>query len=74
MDDQLFVMGPDGPEYGFPPEPTDDDPISGPAPAPMNDRCTFDPSPLLGVPLGMFHCPECGEMVIAGLPHFESPA
>ena len=32
-------------------------------------KCPFDPSPLLGVPLGMFHCPACGEMVIAGIPH-----
>jgi hypothetical protein len=31
--------------------------------------CTFDPGPLVGVPLGMFHCPECGCMVIAGLAH-----
>jgi hypothetical protein len=21
------------------------------------------------MPIGMFHCPECGEMVLAGLPH-----
>jgi hypothetical protein len=33
------------------------------------DGCKFDPRPLVGVPIGMFHCPECGEMVIAGLPH-----
>jgi hypothetical protein len=23
----------------------------------------------IGVPIGMFHCPECGEMVLAGVPH-----
>lgn len=32
-------------------------------------RCTFDPSGLKEVPLGMFHCPDCACMVIAGLPH-----
>ena len=35
----------------------------------MVNRCLFDPSIYTGVPLGMFHCPICGEMVIAGLPH-----
>jgi transcription initiation factor IIE alpha subunit len=34
-------------------------------------KCTYDPTTLLGKPIGMFHCPECGEMVIAGLPHPE---
>ncbi len=29
-------------------------------------NCTFDPTPCAG---GMFHCPECGDMVIAGAPH-----
>lgn len=32
-------------------------------------KCTYDPSTLIDVPIGMFHCPECGEMVMAGLPH-----
>jgi len=37
-------------------------------------RCTYDPTPLVGVPLGMFHCPgddqgPCGCMVIAGFAH-----
>lgn len=31
--------------------------------------CPYDPSALLGVPLGMFHCPSCGCMVVAGLEH-----
>ena len=30
--------------------------------------CTFDPSVINGA-LGMFHCPACGEMQIAGMPH-----
>lgn len=33
------------------------------------DNCDFDPVPLKGQPIGMFHCPICGEMVVAGLPH-----
>lgn len=38
----------------------------------MSDRpkCSYDPSLIPNsVPIGMFHCPECGEMVIAGMPH-----
>jgi len=31
--------------------------------------CTFDPKILKGQPIGMFHCPECGEMVVAGIDH-----
>jgi len=32
-------------------------------------RCTFDPNTLVGVPMGMFHCPSCGCMVLAGMEH-----
>lgn len=33
-------------------------------------KCTFDTvTGYIGLPMGMFHCPECGEMVLAGLPH-----
>ena len=34
-------------------------------------KCTFDPTSDIykNAPIGMFHCPECGEMVVAGLPH-----
>ena len=31
--------------------------------------CSYDPEPLIGVPLGMHHCPNCGTMVVAGIPH-----
>lgn len=32
--------------------------------------CSFDPKTIgSDVPIGMFHCPECGEMVIAGMDH-----
>ena len=33
------------------------------------DNCPFEPELLLEVPLGMFHCNVCGEMVVAGCPH-----
>jgi transcription initiation factor IIE alpha subunit len=32
-------------------------------------RCTFDPRNYVGLAIGMFHCPECGEMVLAGVEH-----
>lgn len=35
-------------------------------------NCTHDPRMYLGYPIGQYHCPECGEMVIAGLPHPQS--
>jgi hypothetical protein len=31
--------------------------------------CGYKPEELVGVPLGMHHCPECGTMVVAGCPH-----
>lgn len=31
--------------------------------------CSYDPRPLAGQPIGMFHCPECGCMVLAGMEH-----
>ena len=31
--------------------------------------CPHDPRALAGKPIGMYHCPDCGDMVIAGLPH-----
>ena len=32
-------------------------------------KCSYDPMVFLGEPIGMYHCPECGEMVIAGMEH-----
>ena len=34
-------------------------------------KCSFDPTADIykDAPIGMFHCPECGEMVVAGIPH-----
>ena len=34
----------------------------------MGITCAYDPSKVVG-PIGMFHCPNCGEMVVAGCPH-----
>lgn len=33
--------------------------------------CPYDPSVLVGIPMGQFHCPICGEMIIAGVPHLD---
>ena len=32
-------------------------------------NCEEKPEALLGQPIGMYHCPDCGAMVIAGVPH-----
>ena len=32
-------------------------------------NCQERPELLLGQPLGMYHCPDCGAMVIAGVLH-----
>ena len=32
-------------------------------------KCDYAPRKMAGFPVGMFHCPECGEMVIAGMAH-----
>lgn len=31
--------------------------------------CDYDPTGLAGQPIGMFHCPDCGCMVLAGVAH-----
>lgn len=36
---------------------------------PQKQPCPYDPAPLTDVPLGMFHCPLCNEMILAGMPH-----
>ncbi len=35
----------------------------------MTDPCPYDPRELAGQPIGMFNCPLCGEMVLAGMVH-----
>jgi hypothetical protein len=44
--------------------------------APRNEegqRCPWpwEPEQLVNVPLGQYHCPYCGAMVLAGLPHLD---
>jgi hypothetical protein len=34
-------------------------------------KCSYDPKEYANAPIGMFHCPDCGEMVIAGMEHPE---
>lgn len=34
-----------------------------------NGECTEHPEMLCGLPCGMYHCPCCMEMVVAGIPH-----
>lgn len=31
--------------------------------------CPHDPKLLLGYPVGMYHCPVCSEIVLAGFDH-----
>ncbi len=31
--------------------------------------CVEKPENLLGAPIGQYHCPDCGAMVLAGIPH-----
>lgn len=33
-------------------------------------KCPFEPEHMVGEPIGQFHCPVCGQMVLAGLKHF----
>jgi hypothetical protein len=37
----------------------------------MGERCPWpwEPQQLVGVPLGQYHCPYCGAMCVAGVPH-----
>ncbi len=34
-------------------------------------NCAEKPEVLIGQPIGQYHCPDCGAMVIAGIKHFE---
>ena len=36
--------------------------------------CLEQPMLLAGAPLGQYHCPVCGMMLLAGLPHFSPSA
>lgn len=35
----------------------------------VESLCSEKPELLIGQPIGMYHCPDCGEMVLAGMPH-----
>lgn len=35
----------------------------------FDSGCMERPEALLGVPIGQYHCPYCGAMLLAGLPH-----
>lgn len=35
------------------------------------NRCPEQPMLLAGQPIGQYHCPVCGMMIIAGLPHLD---
>lgn len=37
---------------------------------PVGPDCD-DPRTLAGQPIGMYHCPGCGTMQMAGLPHID---
>lgn len=32
-------------------------------------NCQEKPELLRGAPIGMYHCPDCGVMILAGVPH-----
>jgi hypothetical protein len=32
-------------------------------------NCAEKPEKLLGAPIGQYHCPDCGAMVLAGVEH-----
>jgi len=34
-------------------------------------NCPEKPEKLLGQPIGQYHCPSCGMMIVAGIPHPE---
>ncbi len=38
----------------------------------MKKQCPFDPTIYVNAPMGMFHCPWCDEMQMAGMPHLPS--
>lgn len=39
----------------------------------MGERCPWpwEPQQLVGVPMGQYHCPWCGAMVLAGVEHID---
>lgn len=39
----------------------------------LGEECSWpwEPQQLKGVPMGQYHCPYCGGMVVAGVPHLD---
>lgn len=39
----------------------------------MGEPCPWpwEPQQLVGAPIGMYHCPYCGGMVVAGIAHID---
>lgn len=35
----------------------------------FESNCNEKPEKLIGQPIGQYHCPDCGAMVMAGLTH-----
>lgn len=48
------------------------DDITGPINE-LGEPCPWpwDPQQLVGAPMGQYHCPYCGGMQLAGLPHLD---
>lgn len=51
---------------------SDRDDIEGPRNE-LGDECPWpwEPQQLVGAPMGQYHCPYCGAMVMAGMPHLD---
>jgi hypothetical protein len=50
-------------------EPLYSDELTHWAGTPPGTSCPYDPRIMRHAPIGMFHCPDCGAMVLAGYPH-----
>lgn len=39
----------------------------------LGERCPWpwEPQQMVGFPMGQYHCPHCGAMVLAGRPHID---
>jgi hypothetical protein len=37
----------------------------------FDSNCAEKPETLIGKPIGQYHCPDCGAMVMAGMEHFK---
>lgn len=39
----------------------------------FGERCPWpwEPQQLVGAPMGQYHCPYCGAMCVAGIPHID---